>query len=84
MPIPQIEITVREKQAGGEPTEPSLTLVRPRRSFETATIDSEGRASLALLPGESVLLVQADEVWEIRLSFRNVAGSTRSRRFFEE
>jgi hypothetical protein len=36
--------------------------------FETTTIDSEGRASFPLPPGESVPLVQGDEVWEIRLS----------------
>jgi hypothetical protein len=30
-------------------------------------MDSEGRASFPLPPGESVLLVQGDEIWEIRL-----------------
>ena len=57
-------------------SEPFLALVRPRDGFETATIDSEGRASFPLPLDESVLLIQDDEVWEIRLSFQNDSGAT--------
>jgi hypothetical protein len=84
LPTPQLKVAVSERKNETSHGEPFLTLVRPRHGFEPATIDSEGRASFPLPLGESVLLVQDDEVWEIRLSFRNGSGSPRSRRFFKE
>ena len=84
LPSPRLRVAVGEGKHETSHSEPFLALVRPRHGFETATIDSEGRASFPLPPGESVLLVQDDDVWEIRLSFRNGIGSSRSRRSFEE
>jgi hypothetical protein len=83
-PSPRLRVAVGEGRHESPHSEPFLALVRPRQGFEPATIDSEGRASFPLTPGESVLLVQDDEVWEIRLSLRNARGSSRLRQFLEE
>jgi hypothetical protein len=68
LPDPHLGVTVGKTRHEMAHSEPFLTLVRPRHGFETARIDSEGRASFPLPPRESVLLVQDDEVWEIQLS----------------
>jgi hypothetical protein len=69
-PTPQLTVWLRENQMGPPPIEPFLTLVRPSEGFETINLDSSGSGKMALLTGDSVMLLQADEVWEIRLSFR--------------
>jgi hypothetical protein len=66
---PQLAISVRAPEAGASPVEPFLTLVRPAEGFEKVTLDSSGSGKIALPEGQSVMLLQADEVWEIRLSF---------------
>jgi hypothetical protein len=62
-------ITALAKVAEVQGSTPSQTLVRPHQGFETATVSSTGEAQVALPQGESVLLVQHDEIWEIRLMF---------------
>ena len=51
--------------------DPFLTLVRPAEGFETVNLDSSRTGDIALPTGESVILLQGDEVWEVRLSFRD-------------
>jgi hypothetical protein len=70
LPQPKLAISVRANQAKAASVEPFLTLVRPAAGFETVNLDSSGNGKIALPAGESVMLLQADEVWEIRLSFR--------------
>jgi hypothetical protein len=70
-PTPELAISLRAGQAGQSGgAEPVLTLVQPSRSFDLVALDSAGRGRIALPPGESVMLVQSDAVWEIRLTFR--------------
>ena len=69
-PSPWLAITVPTGEAEVEGSAPLLTLVCPQHGFETATPGSAGEAQVALPQGESVLLVQHDEIWEIRLMFR--------------
>jgi hypothetical protein len=67
-PLPRLRITI-DNAPNVHRSPPLLTVVRPRRGFETATIVSPGEAEVTLPRGESVLLAQGDEVWEIRLRF---------------
>jgi short chain dehydrogenase len=73
----ELNETVRQIQAYGRRGEAVradirdiAALRRPHQGFETATLGSTGEAQVALPQGESVLLVQHDEIWEIRLMFR--------------
>ena len=70
LPAAQLAVTLRGTDASAVSEQPMLTLIRPNESFETASLDSDGQAELALPEGESLLLVQGDEVWELRLSYR--------------
>jgi hypothetical protein len=54
-----------------------LTLVRPAEGFETVNLDSSGIGEIALPTGDSVMLLQADEIWEVRLSFRDFSRGAR-------
>jgi hypothetical protein len=69
-PAPHLAVSLHSNQVGSPSVEPFLTLVRPSEGFEMVNLDSSGSGKIALPPGESVMLLQADEVWEIRLSFR--------------
>ena len=60
---------MRANQVGSPSVEPFRTLVRPAEGFETMHLDPCGSGKIALPAGESVMLLQADEVWEIHLSF---------------
>jgi hypothetical protein len=71
VPTPQLVVSLRENQVGATSVEPFLTLVRPAERFETVNLDSSGTGDIALPTGESVILLQGDEVWEVRLSFRD-------------
>jgi hypothetical protein len=84
LPTPRLRVALDQRKHEALHSEPFLTLVRPGQGFETATTDSEGRASFPLPAGASVLLLQHDEVWEIRLLFRNGGRASLSRRFYEE
>ena len=64
-------ISLRGDQVGMPPVDPFLTLVRPAEGFETVNLDSSGSGEIALPAGDSVMLLQGDEVWEVRLSFRD-------------
>jgi hypothetical protein len=69
LPAPQFAVTLGgadERSAAGEPF---LTLVRPKQGFETAGFDASGAAKMALPEGQSLLLVQDAEVWELRLNY---------------
>jgi hypothetical protein len=68
-PTPQLAITLRKNDEATSPAEPFLTLVRPAQDFETVNLDPSRGGSVALPRGESIMLVQDDEVWEIPLSF---------------
>jgi hypothetical protein len=83
-PAPELSITVRPASMRFSVVEPLITLVRGRQSFETVQMDSARLGNVPLLPGESVLLVQDDEVWEVQLSLRNGDSSFRSRWLSEE
>jgi hypothetical protein len=50
---------------------PVLTLVRPAEGFEIVHPDSHRNGWIALPHGDSVMLVQGDEVWEVHFSFSN-------------
>jgi hypothetical protein len=54
-----------------------LTLVRPAEAFETVNLDSSGIGEIALPTGDSVVLLQAEEIWEVRLSFRDYLRGAR-------
>jgi hypothetical protein len=69
VPTPQLAVSLHEK-VGAPSVEPFLTLVRPAEGFETVHLDSSGSGKIGLPAGESVMLLQADEVWEVRLLFR--------------
>jgi glycine/D-amino acid oxidase-like deaminating enzyme len=71
LPAPQLAINLRANLGAIIPMEPFLTLVRPAQGFETVNLDSDGSGKIALPRGDSVMLVQGDEVWEVHLSFRN-------------
>jgi hypothetical protein len=60
---------------GAPSAEPFLTLVRPAEGFETVNLDSSGSGKIALPADESVMLLQADEIWEVRLSFSERQGA---------
>src|SRR5262249_6170866 len=63
------EIGLRKDQEAELPAEAFLTLVRPARDFELVHLDSSGNGKVALPRGESIVLVQSNEIWEIRLSY---------------
>ena len=69
-PIPQLTVFLRANRVGIPSVEPFLTLVRPAEGFETVVLDSSSSGKVALPAGESVILLQADEIWEVHLSFR--------------
>jgi hypothetical protein len=71
VPTPRLVVSLRGDQVGMPSDEPFLTLVRPAEGFETVNLDSSGTGEIALPTGESVMLLQGDEVWEVRLSFRD-------------
>jgi hypothetical protein len=75
VPTPQLMISLHGNQAGAPPVEPFLTLVRRAEGFGTVNLDSSGSGTIALPVGDSVMLLQADEVWEVRLSFREWHGA---------
>ena len=64
-------VSLREDQVGMPSEQPFLTLVRPAEGFETVNLDSSGTGDIALPTGESVMLLQGDEIWEGCLSFRD-------------
>jgi hypothetical protein len=72
LPKPQLAVSVRGDQVEAPSLEPFLiiSLVRPAEGFETVHLDSSGSGKIGLPAGESVMLLQADEVWEGRLFFR--------------
>jgi hypothetical protein len=71
MPTPQLAVTLLGDRDRVSREEPFLTLVRPAQGFEIVNLDSSGNGKIALPPRESVLLVQSDEVWDVRLNFHN-------------
>jgi hypothetical protein len=71
LPSPRVRITI-ENATKIHGILPQLSLVRPHRGFESAIVVPSGEAQINVPRGESVLLVQADEVWEIEL--RLLAG----------
>jgi hypothetical protein len=73
-PSPRLAITARENEKGAHGTAPFMTLVRPHEGFEIATVTRSGEAQIPLPQGESVLLVQADEIWEVGLRFRSASS----------
>ena len=74
VPTPQLAVSLRGNQWETPSVEPFLTLVRPAEGFETVNLDSSGSGKIVLPAGESVMLLQGDEVWEVRLSFRDWRG----------
>lgn len=72
LPTPQLAITLRGDLEGASSSKPLITLVRPAQGFEIVNLDSSGNGKVALPPDESVMLVQGDEVWEVRLTFNNL------------
>lgn len=68
-PVPRLAVSMQRSQPGLPATEPLITLVRPASGFEVLNLDGKGSGKVALPVGESVMLVQADEVWEIRLRY---------------
>jgi hypothetical protein len=70
-PAPELAIDIRAKVAAIASMELFLTLVRPVQGFQTVNLDSSGNGKVALPRGDSVMLVQGDEVWEVHLSFRD-------------
>jgi hypothetical protein len=78
-PSARLAITVRENEKGTHGSVPFMTLVRPHEGFEMATVTPSGEAQIPLPQGESVLLVQGDEIWEIGLTFRAEPWSQRPR-----
>ena len=75
LPKPELAITVlaisvRGNQVRAPSAEPFLPMVRSAEGFETVDLDSSGRGKVAVPAGESVILLQAGDVWEIRLLFR--------------
>jgi hypothetical protein len=71
VPTPRLVVSLRGDQVGMPSDDPFLTLVRPAEGFETVNLDSSRTGDIALPTGESVMLLQDDEVWEVRLSFRD-------------
>ena len=71
VPTPRLVVSLRGDQVGMRSDDPFLTLVRPAEGFETVNLDSSRTGDIALPTGESVMLLQDDEVWEVRLSFRD-------------
>ena len=70
-PTPQLAVALRANQLGTHSVDPFLTLVRPEEGFETVNLDSSGSGKIVLPAGESVMLLQGDRVWEVRLSFHD-------------
>lgn len=68
---PQLAVSLRANDTQMPSADPFLTLVQPNVSFDTVNLDASGSGSIALSAGDSVLLLQGDEVWEIRLSVRD-------------
>jgi hypothetical protein len=77
IPTPRLVVSLREDQVGMPSDDLFLTLVRPAEGFETVNLDSSGIGEIALPTGDSVMLLQADEVWEVRLSFRDFSRGAR-------
>ena len=71
IPTPQLAVSLRGNHEQMPSTKPFLTLVRPAEGFEIMNLDSSGSGKIALPAGESVMLLEGDEVWEVRLSFRD-------------
>jgi hypothetical protein len=66
-PAPRLAVKF-EAPADREPSpEVLLTVVRRRHGFEVVALDSECRGEVPLSSGENVLLIQAAQVWELRL-----------------
>ena len=76
VPKPQLGVSLLGNQLRTPSVDPFLTLVRPGEGFETVNLDSSGSGKVALPDGESVMLLQGDEVWEVRLSFNDGRGRT--------
>jgi hypothetical protein len=75
-PRPQLTIALNGNQVGRPSIDPFVTLVRPMEGFDTVNLDSSGSGKFALPFGDSVILLQsADDVWELRLSFRDEDGA---------
>lgn len=70
-PGPRLAITLSSVERQLTHSNPFLTLVRPQEGFETVDFDPSGRAHIALPRGDSTLLLQGDEVWQVRLKFRS-------------
>jgi hypothetical protein len=77
VPTPRLVISLRGDQVRMPSVDPFLTLVRPAEGFETVNLDSSGIGEVALPTGHSVMLLQADEVWEVRLSFGDFSWDAR-------
>jgi hypothetical protein len=71
VPTPQLAVNLHRNVAEEISAEPFVTLVQPAQGFETVNLDPSGNGKIALPRGDSVMLVQGDEVWEVRLSFRH-------------
>jgi hypothetical protein len=71
VPTSELVVSLHGNQEGTFQVDPFVTLVRPTEGFETINLDSFGRGKVALPLGDSVMLLQGDEVWQVRLSFRD-------------
>jgi hypothetical protein len=71
LPDPQLAISMRANELGAPSIEPFLTLVRPAEGLETVNLDSPGDGRITLPAGQCMMLLQADEIWKVRLSFRD-------------
>jgi hypothetical protein len=71
VPKPQLGVSLLGNQLRTPSVDPFLTMVRPGEGFETVNLDSSGSGKVALPDGESVMLLQGDAVWEVRLSFND-------------
>jgi hypothetical protein len=67
-PRPHLTVHVISQVKADNPEELFLTLVRPANGFELLDCTNGGGGSAALQPGDSVLLIQGEEVWHVNLS----------------
>jgi len=71
VPTPELVVSLHGNRVGTSQVDQLLTLVRPSEGFEPLNLDSFGRAKVALPAGDSVMLLQGEEVWQVRLSFQH-------------
>jgi hypothetical protein len=66
-PVNVLDVSVATAATATPSVWPFLTIVQPGKSFETADLDSSGKAVLPLTDGQNILMLQSAAIWAVHL-----------------